>query len=255
MRNRIGHKNNFKNATNEPAKSEGSAKEVLEQYVSSLSGVSNGDKPSIVFLYSSGSVARSHPMFRQLSGVTKSSKAVQQLLLHTRPAFIAESSDRAVPRPRPNTTHDFRVPIGSNYFNCVSVNLFNVQPTDNDKINCLTAPLIVITNPKGEVIDIHAGPSLRSANVFRSMTKVMQDLGYKNFASEIAKANKYLNMMYRAEVEVAELKARRQTTATKNKISQYSEAINQLETRYSETVEQINVKSSDQETTETASAM
>lgn len=248
MRNRIGHKDNFKNESNKPADTEASGREALTEYISKLSGVTTGDKPSLIFLSSTGKVDRKHPMFRQLDGVDKASKAVQQVVFHTRPAFISNASDRAVRRPRPNTVHDFRVAIGSNYFNCVNVNLFDVAVSDSNKINQFTAPIVIVTNAKGEVQDILTGRQIRSASVFKAMATVMQDSGYENFAMQVAEANKILNLLYRAEIELANVTARRATPANQNKASQYREAIKVGESKYEEAINAINPSSGSMET-------
>lgn len=228
----------FKTDNTTTTPSEGTADEALEQYVSGLSGVSSSGQPSLVFLYTAGEVDRKDPLYQQMNAVVKASKVVEQALLYTQNTYVAISTDRVVRQPTPRTKHDYRVALGAKKFNCVRVNLANLHPSENKYINCLTAPMIIITDDQGKVVKTHTGSSLRPSSVFGTMTRVMTQMGYRNFSSKITAANKYLNTIYKAEVHLKKAE-KRNNAAGQAMAEELKEGIARYEQKYKEALAEI----------------
>lgn len=236
MRDRIGHKKEIKDARADNVATQGSPREVLQAYVKGLDGVANAGKPSMIFLYANGRVNRDHPFRRSMENAVERSRVVQQHVLHNRRAFEADSTQRAISRFRPSTRHDFRAAIGTKYFNSLKVNLFSVDPNANPVMNGTNMPLIVFTDKDGEIKEILAGPGLRPVTVFKTMAKIMNDSGYENFARQVAIANKCMNLIYKAEVEIRDTSARRNSQSNQNKIANLREWIEKCQTEYEESL-------------------
>lgn len=236
MRDRIGHKKEMKNAQVGDIPAQGNPREILETYVKDLDGVANAGKPSMVFLYAGGKVGRDHAFRRSMDNAVENSRVVQQHVLHSIPAFTSDSTQRAISRFRPSTNHDFRAAIGSKYFNTVQVNLFSVDPNTHPVMNGTNMPLIVFTNEKGEVAEILSGPGLRPATVFKTMTKIMQDQGYENFAKQVMMANKCMNLMYKAETDMRDTQSRRNSQSNQDKIAKLKEWIATCQKEYEDSL-------------------
>jgi hypothetical protein len=240
VRSRIGHQKNFKTVTSKPAESEASLRQALEEYATGLPGVKDSGRPSIIFLYSYRNVDREDPMYARLQATAKACRAVEQTTLHSISAFTSDSSERAVQRPRPNTTHDFRVAIGSEYFDCIKVNLSDIDPQDNPKVNCLSVPVIIVTGADGQVVGTHTGAAAaRASTVFRSMAKAMRDMGYADFTRPVTDANKAMNMIYRAQIELKNLDARKSDAARDRNLAKMRAAIDAWQERYDEAMAKI----------------
>lgn len=239
VRKSIGHKDNFKDVLSKPAQTDGSTRDALVTYVANLPDVKGAGKPSLIFLHSQGELDPADPMAPQMLEVARACRAVEQTTLHTIRAFTADPSNRSAQPIRPSTWHDFRVAIGSSHFNCSKVNLFNIDPKDNPKINMLTAPVIVVTDVHGEVVGLHSGEDLNAASVFESMAKVMQASGYANFDQQITSANKDLNKVYQANLELMKLATRKQTPDTLNAIDEPKKGIDACMAEYEQKLAKI----------------
>lgn len=197
MSGRINHASDFKKA----AQSSNTTGK-LEEFIQGISGISTAGKPSLIYLYTSGQLPKNDPAAQQLKVAMQKCLAVEKSILYTR-TFYAPLTATLVQSPTMGTRHDFRIAIGAKQFNVASVNLFGIEPLVNLDVNRFTVPMIVITDAQGKIAKVHKGSTLRTSSIFSTMTQVMREAGYNNFAAQVTQANRALDKVYKYECQIA----------------------------------------------------
>ena len=160
--------------------------------VAATSSVSTS-KPNLIF-YGVPSSKKNDPAARKC-------QEIEQDIL-----FLAASTD---PTPRAPSAIDFRAAVASKAFNVVYVDVSN---TTSGPVTAAKAPLIVITNAKGEVKANLSGSSITASSLYSAMASAMKSDG-KDISKSVAKGAAVLSKMYANEVDIEEAKLKSSRSA------------------------------------------
>jgi len=115
--------------------------------------------------------------------------------------FTAEPKNA---KPREGSVYDFRAAIAAKHFNVVRIDVSDIT---SGPVSAAKAPLIVITDSKGEVKQQVAGASITAAKLYTAMAAVMKDEG-KDISKPVTKAAGIMSKLYALEVDIQRAKAR-----------------------------------------------
>ena len=167
-------------------------KQIVQGCISNTEGVTDSDKPSLIFIVSSA------PPKSGRVGASFKTASKKTAKVTRRPNDSVYVRDLLFENEK-----DFRVHVAAGFFNCLYVDVTSVSREQNRVLNSDTAPAVILANKDGSISHFFVGRSrIKPSILLAAMCSVLSKNGYKNVPKTVSGVAAMTKALIKTEINI-----------------------------------------------------